>query len=348
MVDKAHFKDLVTYTLIIGLFVLAFLIIKPIILSIIYGVLLAYIVFPAYKLLSKRIKNNTIAASLFCILVLVIISLLAFLFFQFSFRQVIDFYLYLQKVDIVPIIKSIIPNYISPDISTKITTSISSALSSFIASFLEDITNLIVNITTAFLHLSIVIFVFFFALRDGEKAIAYIKSLSPLKKETEDRFFKQFRDITNSVLLGHIVIGVAQGIIAGIGYFIFGVPNAALLTLLTVIVAIIPIIGPWLVWVPVDVYLFISGNTGAAIGFLIYGTILISTLDNFIKPFIVSRGTEVNSLIIFIGMIGGLFAFGLLGIIIGPLVLAYVLLLAELYRKHAMAEDLIFKKPEAH
>lgn len=347
MVDKTHFKDFATYILILGLFVLAFFVIKPIIVSIIYGVLLAYIMFTPYKFLSKRIKNNTLAASLFCFLLLIIITVIGFLFFQFLFRQVIDFYLYLQKIDIIPILKSVIPSYISADISTKITTSISSAISSLVASFLEEITTLLVNLPTVFIHLSIVMFVFFYSLKDGERTINYLKSLSPIKKETEERFLKQFKAITNSVLLGHILIGIMQGVIAGIGYYLFGVQNAVLLTLLTIIAAIIPIVGPWLVWIPVDIYLFASGNTGAGIGFLIYGTILVSTLENFLRPYIVSRGTEVNSLIILLGIIGGLFAFGVLGIIIGPLVLAYVLLVIDLYRKHTSGEDIIFKKTES-
>jgi predicted PurR-regulated permease PerM len=346
MFDKSKLKSLVTYVLITGLFVLAFLVIRPIIFSIIYGILIAYIMFPPYKLISKRIKNNTLAATLFCLLLLVVVIVISYLFFQFLFRQLINFYLGLQKFDLSPVIQNLLPSYLSKEVSAKIVNSVSSALSSLVAGFLNSITDFIVNLPEALLHLSIVIFVFFFTLRDGEKAVEYFKSLSPLKKETEERFFKQFKAITNSVLIGHVVIGIMQGIIAGIGYYLFGVSNVALLTVLTIIAAIIPVVGPWLIWVPVDIYLFTIGNSAAGLGFLIYGTILVSTLENFIRPLIVSRGTEVNSMIILIGMIGGLFAFGVLGIIIGPLVLAYVLLVIELYRKNTMTDELIFKKAE--
>ena len=346
MLDKSNLKTFVTYVLIIGLFVLAFFVIKPIIFSIIYGILLAYIMYPAYKMISKRVKNETFAATLFCLLLLLIIIAIGFLFFQFLFKQLIDLYLAIQKVDISPVIKSILPSYMSGDISTRIVSAASSAVTGLIADSLNSITGFIVNLPYIILQISVVVFVFFFTLRDGARTIEYFKSLAPLKKETQDRFFKNFKDITNSVLIGHVVIGIMQGIIAGIGYYIFGVPDVAILTVVTIVAAIIPIVGPWIIWVPVDIYLFASGNSGAGIGFLIYGTILVSTLENFIRPLIVSRGTEVNSLIIVIGMIGGLFAFGILGIIIGPLVLAYVLLVIELYRKQTMTEDIIFKKVE--
>ena len=87
-------------------------------------------------------------------------------------------------------------------------------------------------------------------------------------------------------------------------------------------------------------------NKGAGIGLLIYGLVVISWIDVFIRPLMVSRKTEINSAIVIIGMLGGLFVFGVLGLIIGPLVLAYVLLVIELYRKKTLSEDIIFKKVE--
>ncbi|GAG19280.1 unnamed protein product, partial [marine sediment metagenome] len=135
-----------------------------------------------------------------------------------------------------------------------------------------------------------------------------------------------------------------QGIIAGIGYFIFGVPNALLLTILTIFVGIIPLIGPWLVWVPIDIYLFASGHSGAGFGLLIYGLVVISWLDTIIRPLIVSRKSQINPAIVIIGMIGGLFVFGILGLLAGPLILAYVLLVIELYRKKTFNKNIIFKE----
>ena len=137
-----------------------------------------------------------------------------------------------------------------------------------------------------------------------------------------------------------------QGLVAGIGYFILGVPNAIFLTILTIIASIIPVVGSWLIWVPVDIYLFATGHFWAGIILLIYGTFLISLIDNFIRLIIVSRKTQINQGIVMIGMIGGIFVFGVIGLIIGPLILAYVLLVLELYRKHTLGESIIFKKCE--
>jgi len=347
MLDKEKFNDLITYALVVGLFVLAFIIIKPVIYSIISGVLLAYIFFPIYKWILKKLKNRNISALIVCIGLLIIIVLTAGIILGSLLKQVVDFSLYLKEVDWVNVIKTTLPEFIaSSETSTAIVKSLKASLSTLLEDFIADLGNFLLNTPAILLQLFIVFLIFFFSLKDGEEALEYFKSLLPIKKEIQEKFFKQFKDITQSVLVGQIVVGVLQGIVAGIGYFIFGVPNALLLTLLTIIIGVIPIIGPWFVWIPIDIYLFIVGRPGAGIGLLIYGLFLINWIDLVIRPMIVSRKTQINSAIVLIGMFGGLFVFGILGLIIGPLILGYILLVIELYRKDKVGEDLIFKTGE--
>jgi len=347
MLRKEDFKNVITAALVIGLFILAIIIVKPVAMSILFGILLAYIFYPMYKWLLSKLKSPNLSALLICVGLIVIILLVIGLIFNSLANQAIDLYFSLQNSNLENTINEILPTFLSSEISANLAGSLNSFISNLLANSLSKFTSFILNLPIIMLQLFVVIFVFFFSLRDGKKGVEYIKSLSHLGKETQEKFFKQFKDITNSVLLGQIVIGIAQGIVAGIGYFIFGVPNALILTILTMFVGIIPLIGPWLVWLPVDIYLFIVGRTGAGIGLLIYGLVIISWIDVFIRPLMVSRKTEINSAIVIIGMLGGLFVFGILGLIIGPLVLAYVLLVVELYRKKTFGEDIIFKKVES-
>ena len=345
MFNKLNFKDLIILILVVAIFILAAIIIKPLIIPIIYGVLLAYIFYPVYRFFLKRLKNENLTASIICFGLIVIILFVSFLIFQPLFKQSINFYLQIQKIDFVQIAKKILPDIISSsEVSSNIFGYFNAYVSDIIAGFLKIFREFILNLPVMLLKIFIVVFVFFFSLRDGKKAIEFIKLLSPLKKETEERFFKHLTDITNSVILGQIVVGIIQGLLAGLGYFVFGVPNSLLLTAITIITSMIPIIGAWIIWVPVDIYLFATGNSGAGIGLLIYGMLLISTIDNIIRLVIFSRKTRLNSVVILIGMIGGLFAFGFLGLIIGPLILAYVLLIAELYRKNTLEDSIIFKE----
>jgi predicted PurR-regulated permease PerM len=212
-------------------------------------------------------------------------------------------------------------------------------MTNVIYSFVTRITNsvmtafsdVILNFPTLALQLIVTLFVFFFTLRDGEKLINYVQSLLPFPKSVEKRLFKSTKEITYSVLYGQVVIGILQGLLAGVGFFIFGINNALFLTFLAAIAGILPIIGTALVWVPVAIYLIITGNIGAFIGVSIFG-ILSSIMENTIKPAFVAKRTNVNPVVILLGMIGGLLFFGILGIILGPLILSYLLIVLEVYR----------------
>ena len=347
MIDKNNFRDLINYILIFGLLILTAIILYPIVYPIIYGILFAYIFYPVHRWLSRKMNNEFLSALFICIgIFLILLGLLA-IFFTTAFKQAVEFYVLLQKTDTLEILKKVIPEFISSSSASEpIMNSLNTYVSNLIATYISSLSSAISDIPILMIKIAVVIFAFFFGLKDGRKAIEYIKSLSPLKKEVEEKFFKQFKEITNSVLVGQIIVGIVQGAMAGIGYFIFGVPNALLLTMITIVAAIIPVIGPWLVWVPVDIYLFASGRSSAGIGLLIYGILVVSWIDNVLRLMILSRKTTINTGIVMIGMFGGLFVFGFIGLIIGPLILAYVLLVLELYRKSNVGEELIFKKQE--
>jgi len=195
----------------------------------------------------------------------------------------------------------------------------------------NSLSKLIFNFPTIFLQITVVFFTLFFVIRDKDKLIDYIKSILPFSKDVEKQLFESSTGITASVIYGQVVVGMLQGLIVGVSFFIFGVPNALLFTFLAILTGIFPIIGTTIVWVPVVIYLFLAGNSIPAIGVSLFG-VIASTIDNFIRPIIVSRRTNLHPALILIGMIGGIFFFGVIGFIIGPLILAYLLILLEIYR----------------
>ncbi|MFA5857165.1 MAG: AI-2E family transporter [Candidatus Pacearchaeota archaeon] len=347
MLDKSTFKEIINLILVIGLFILAGLILFPIIYAIIYGILLGYILYPIHRWLLKKIKNDFLSSFFICIGFFIILIGTISIAAGIVFKQAIDVYLLLQKIDLGVLVKNMLPSFMANSgISESVVTGISSSASNFLIGYLRGFTDYISNLPLLLVELTVFIITFFYTLKDGKLAIAYIKSLSLLKKETEEKFFKHLIDVTNSVLIGQIFVGLIQGLVAGIGYYIFGVPNAILLTIITMVAAIIPVFGAWFIWVPIDLYLFGIGNTSAGIGLLIYGTLLISSIDNILRSVIISKRTELNGWVVLIGMFGGLLVFGFLGLLVGPLILAYVLLVIEVYRKNTIGDDLIFKKVE--
>ena len=153
----------------------------------------------------------------------------------------------------------------------------------------------------------------------------------PFHKNLEKEIFESSKDITYSVIYGQIIVGLMQGIIVGIGFFVLGIPNALFLTILACLAGIFPVIGTTIIWLPVALYMFVTGSEFIALGIAIFG-VLSNLVDNFVRPLIVSKKARMHPALVLIGMIGGLFFFGILGFILGPLILAYLFILLDLYR----------------
>jgi len=330
--EEKYFKLVMTSIIFIVLLVLSFLLLRPLLISIIIGVILAFIFLPLYKGINKFLKLKSLSALIMCILLLVVIILPIWYLAPVAIDQSIKFYLSSQQMDLITPFKTIFPSLFQTEtFSAEIGSAIQSFVTTSTNSLMNSFSNFILNFPRIFLQLLVVFFTFFFVLKDNDKMVSYIKSLLPFSKEVIKKLFHSSRSITLSILYGQVVVGIIQGLITGTGFFLFKVPNALLLTVLAAVAGIFPIIGTAIVWIPVAIYFFLAGNTFAAFGIIIFG--LISTvLENFIKPVFVSKRTKVNTSIILIGMIGGLFMFGILGIILGPLILAYLLIILEIFR----------------
>jgi len=330
--DKIDFKKITAIGIFVTLLVLTFLLIKPILLSIVLGIILAFIFTPVYNWLNKKIKSENISAFLICLLLLILIILPLWFLTPLLVNQSIHLYLASQQMDFVKLVQGIFPSLFSSEtFSAQIGTVIYSFVNKITHSLMDSVSNLILNFPTLFLQYIIVFFTFFFVLKDQTKFKNYIQSLLPFSNEIEEKLFKSSKGITASVLYGQVVMGVIQGIFVGLGFFIFKVPNALIFTFLAILVGIFPIIGTSIIWIPIMIYLFIAGNTFAAIGVLFFG-VLSLIAENILKPIFISKRTNLNSLSILIGMIGGLFLFGIIGIILGPLILAYLFIILEIYR----------------
>lgn len=332
MTDDAYFKKVMTSALLLVLLVLAFLLVKPILMSIISGILLAFVFSPIYDWLYKKIKSRNLSASIISA-VLVIIIIIPFWFFTpIILDQSFKIYQTVQTFDFVTPLKTIFPGlFASEGLSNEIGTTLHSFTNKIANYVVNAFGEIILNLPTLTLQFLVVAFTFFYVLRDKDELLIYIKSLLPFSKEIENKIFEYSKGITFSVIWGHVIIGLLQGIIVGIGFYLFNVPNALFLTLIAVILGILPIIGTTIVWLPVAIYTLISQGTLPGIGVAVFG-LLSNFVEEFLRPIIIARKTQINSALILIGMIGGIFLFGILGVILGPLIVGYLLILLEVYR----------------
>lgn len=179
-------------------------------------------------------------------------------------------------------------------------------------------------------------FIFFvslyFFLVDREKIHAELLVLSPLKNSIDENITKRLVAVVRGVVFGSLIIAVIQGIVAAIGLTIFGVPGALIWAGLVVIAAQVPMLGTSVIMLPAVLYLFLSGNIPQAIGLLIWSMAAVGLVDNLLQPFIVGSRTRMHALLILLSMLGGLSAFGPIGFIFGPTILAAFLVMVELYR----------------
>lgn len=343
--DESSFRKIITTIILVLLIVLSFLIVKPILISIIIGLILVFIFAPVYDWLNKYIKIKIISMILILFFIVTIIFLPLWFLTPILIKQAFSIFQAAQNIDFITPIKGVFPSlFASEQFSVEIGNILTSFTAKLTQSVLDSLTKFILNFPTFILQITVVLFTFFFALRDKDKLMEYVKSLFPFSKEVEEKLLKYTSGITSSLIYGQFFIGIIQGLTLGIGLFIFGVPNALFFTILAMIAGVLPIVGTAVIYIPAVIYFFMSGDTVSAWGILVFG-IISSSVDNFLRPMIVSRKTKINSGILLISMIGGLLFFGVLGLLLGPLIISYLLILLELYRRRAKPQ-LIVQEPQ--
>lgn len=182
-----------------------------------------------------------------------------------------------------------------------------------------------------FLNLFIWVLALYYFLIEGHAFKNWIVAFSPLPDQYDKTILEHMKITVNSVIKGSLVVALAQGIVAGIGFALFGVPNPTLWGTLAAIASLIPGIGTALVMVPAALYLFATGAVGQGLGLLLWGALAVGVVDNIIRPLLIKSGVRVHPLAIFISVLGGLTLFGPLGFLIGPLVFSVLFTLLDIY-----------------
>lgn len=186
--------------------------------------------------------------------------------------------------------------------------------------------------TAAFLlNLFVMLYGMFFFLRDGRAILEKIFYYMPLSHEDEARMLQRFVSVTRATVKGTLVIGLIQGALAGVAFWIAGINGAAFWGTIMVILSIVPGIGAALVWVPAVVYLFVTGQTLPAILLGAWCAAVVGTVDNVLRPILVGKDAKMPDLLILIGTLGGLYLFGPIGFIVGPIVCGLFLTAWDIY-----------------
>ena len=181
------------------------------------------------------------------------------------------------------------------------------------------------------------VFALFFLYRHGDSMLAQFRGVATRWLGEAARGYIQAVGVTvRAVVFGIVFTALAQGVLAGLGYWVAGVPAPALWGVITALVSLIPFVGP-VVWIGLSLSLLANGETQAALGLFLWGALVVSWVDNLIRPLVISGPTRIPFLLVFLGVLGGLNAFGLIGLFLGPVLLAVSVAIWREWLVHARA-----------
>lgn len=297
--------------------VLTFLLVWPFIQYVLAAFLLAYLVNPLYARLEPRIGATPAA------LTLVVVSTVAILIPLFLMVGLIagDAIQFVQDIDpdgsqLEPV-ETAIETYtgMEVDLAEMATGSVEGVVDALLGSA-TDIAGTVMH---ALIGIGLAAFLMFFLLRDGDSLARWLRSVIPLPGEVQDDLFARFDALMWAVLVGHVIVAVIQGGLAGIGLWLAGVPNALFWTLVMMLLSLIPIVGSFLVWAPAVAWLGLTGAPVVAAALFVWGFFVVGASDEFIRPLVVGR-IEVNPSVIIVGVIGGMYFLGFMGLFFGPII----------------------------
>ncbi len=316
--------------------IISFLIVRPFIIAILSAAALAYIFYPFYLLIKKYIRSRSVAAFLICaLIVLIVVIPLSFVTLALSY-EVKGGYSFLQNYLTTGKYSEIaLPPFLTQ--WSEYLPQVSDITQDLVNQFFEMAQNILKGIPNIALSIFVTIFSCYYFLKHGKDIYKFFSEMIPLSEGRYKQIMSRFDDLSRGMLMGQIVVGLVQGLLAWLGFYLLGVPNPVLWGSITAVISIIPLLGAVLVWVPIAVYLFISatmtGNYWKAIALVFYGTFVISLIDNVLKPKIVGERAKIHPLVILFGILGGIQLFGIPGILIGPLVLTIFDVMIEIYKE---------------
>ena len=220
-----------------------------------------------------------------------------------------------------------------------------------LANRLTSIASFLLNKTSSgifglFANLFVMLFTMFYFFMDGEKILNRLRYLSPVRMEYQTIILDRFLLISRATIIGTILIGIIQGSFGAVTLLIFGIKSWLLWGFIMIVFAIIPMAGTWIILIPAGIIQIIFGNIWQGVGIILTSIIVVSNIDNLLRPRIVGQGAKMNDLLIFFSTLGGLSLFGVTGFIIGPIIASFFITMIDIYELEFQSNKELFEKNE--
>lgn len=347
--DKLRSSAVPFTALAVLLLFLSLLIVKPMGKPLIWSAVLSYLAYPFYKYVHIKVfkgKMANVSAGLTTVVILVFLAIPMLIGVLFLTRETIKVYSaiiqsgiltgsfseILENLKDVPLIGYLLEHLgIMNDIPL-FDTIIDSGITWTTRLLTKMSSEILGNAFKVFYLLTIVTVSSFFFVRDGEKLTFYIQSIIPLPRSSRADIIKRAANMLHSVFFGIIFTAAIQGVLGGIGWKFVGLNNPVFFGSVMFFTGMIPFVGTPVVWVPGAVALFIRGDVVNGFLLLAWGLGVVSMIDNFLRPIFISGGSNIHVLIVFVGIFGGLYNWGFLGLFIGPLMLSLGMFVLDVYK----------------
>ncbi len=173
----------------------------------------------------------------------------------------------------------------------------------------------------------------YYLFRDGERIRAALRDALPLETSQAHEIFLRTRDVISASIYGVLVIAAIQGALGGLAFWVLGLPSPLVWGVVMMFMSLIPVLGSFIVWIPAAIYLLATGEIWQGVVLIVWGALVIGSVDNFLRPKLVGEKTRLHELLIFFSVLGGLQVFGVLGLVLGPVVVAVALALLDVFRQ---------------
>jgi predicted PurR-regulated permease PerM len=333
--------------IVLGLLAFLIIIYAPVLRAILWAAALAALFFPMHqrvlRLVGGRERTAAVLSTFFTILIFAVPAALLLINFASQVQNLwpsIREYLggetfqkvaaWLEGSRLKPIVVQLLPDIVEPG-AAGIEEALRQAVSGFGDLALGQLQEIGRSAPARFLGGVVTALIYFFFLRHGPGWLEQVKRALPLEPEHASNLLQIAGDTINAVFRGVVITAAVQAVLAGIGFAVAGAPVPVVLGAVTLVSALIPFVGPVAVWLPVGIGLIVTGRTAAGVGLLIWGTLVVSLVDNVLKPWLIGRQTRLPILWLFLALLGGLKVFGFLGILLGPAALSLFLACYRIY-----------------
>lgn len=347
MLDKTP-RDLILWFFLI-LFTISFFLMGkllwPFISVIVMGAVVSGVFYPVYRLINRKIPPRY--ASFFtCTLIFLVLFVPIVLFVGVLANEVHNFYVQAVSVEIVDVVKqffvsrnilgrinSVLGNFDLSLTFDEVMQPIADMAKSVGLTLLNQANAIASNLLKFIIHFFLMLIIIYYLLLDGSRLLRYIIDLSPLPDDQDIKLMNKFKDMAGAVLVVNGISGLIQGVVGGIVFALIGFRSPVLWGVVMAFFAFLPIVGIGIILMPAALWLIFVGRLGVGITVMVIYVILSGGVEYLFKPAVVGKHIKMHTLLVFLGIIGGLQLFGILGIIYGPLVITFFLTLSDIYNK---------------